>query len=383
MSTESSTHVRPAARPADRGRVEELLRSWYRRLRSRRLLVRDQFRRAFSKLGRTRIGSHLYYTALSRAFSREHHAVLYGRMKYHEELSAAIGGQVRLRRNVHRLEKGLISRPQRDVFAVDYIEDTIDSYVATVEAAESGLTDREEIEWCRDVLHSYFSQVGSHPRIDAARRRFEAAPDPVNRREVFKRPYLRELQHGSPVEYDALLDLARLRRSVRWFRDEPVSRELVDKALLVATQSPSACNRQPFEFLIFDDPARIQEVASCAGGSRGFRENFPMLAVVIGRQRAYFEERDRHVIYIDAALAAMSFVLALETLGISSCMINWPDVEQQERKLATLLCLEPDERPVMQIAIGYPDPQGLVPYSGKKSLERIRRYNHVRNADDA
>ena len=89
------------------------------------------------------------------------------------------------------------------------------------------------------------------------------------------------------------------------------------------------------------------------------------------------------MIYIDGALAAMSFVLALETLGLSSCMINWPDVEQQERKLARLLHLEPDERPVMQIAIGYPDPLGLVPYSGKKSLERIRRYNGVNVTDAA
>jgi nitroreductase len=71
----------------------------------------------------------------------------------------------------------------------------------------------------------------------------------------------------------------------------------------------------------------------------------------------------------------MALVFALETLGLSSCCINWPDVEAQEREMERLLGLEPDERPVMLIAIGYPDPDALVPASGKKSLDSLRRYD--------
>ena len=96
--------------------------------------------------------------------------------------------------------------------------------------------------------------------------------------------------------------------------------------------------------------------------------------MIVGRQRAYFSERDRHLIYIDGALAAMSFVLALETLGLSSCCINWADIEAQERKMARLLQLEPDERVIMLVAIGYPDPEERVPYSAKKMLHTLRRY---------
>ena len=39
--------------------------------------------------------------------------------------------------------------------------------------------------------------------------------------------------------------------------------------------------------------------------------------------------------------------------------------------------LDVDERVIMLIAIGYPDPQGLVAYSEKKSLAVIRRYNDL------
>ena len=43
--------------------------------------------------------------------------------------------------------------------------------------------------------------------------------------------------------------------------------------------------------------------------------------------------------------------------------------------MVSLLNLEPDERVVLLIAVGYPDPEGMVATSRKKSLERLRRYN--------
>jgi nitroreductase len=71
----------------------------------------------------------------------------------------------------------------------------------------------------------------------------------------------------------------------------------------------------------------------------------------------------------------MNFMLALETLGLASCPINWPDVESREREMEEALGLEPDERPVMLLAVGHPDPEGLVAYSQKKKLSRMRSYN--------
>jgi nitroreductase len=331
-------------------------------------------------MARRRITSWLYYVLFSRAFAREQHAVLYGRIKYQEGESAPDHNEALLRRNVHRLEKGLIMRPRRDVFAADYIEETVDSFLARRTAAACGPgLDPEGLEWAEDVLRSYFDVVGAHPGVDRARAAFvqglegEAARGAAGAER--KSPFVRDLSAPPPVAFEDLYRLARRRRSVRWFLPRPVERELVDQALLVAAQSPTACNRQPYEFRIFDDPEMVARVSALPGGSAGFRENFPMIVVVIGRQRSYFDERDRHVIYIDGALAAMSFAFALETLGLSSCMINWPDVEVRERRMAEMLRLEPDERPIMQIAVGYPDPDAPVPYSGKKSLDTIRRYN--------
>lgn len=139
------------------------------------------------------------------------------------------------------------------------------------------------------------------------------------------------------VDYDDLLELSKRRRSVGWLRQEPVPRELIRKAVDVASMSLSTCNRQPFEFHVFDDPELVEELAPLPAGMKGFHHNFPAIVVLVGELRNYYGERDRHLIYIDASLAAMGFVYAAETLGLSTCCINWPDIEEYEQKADEVL----------------------------------------------
>ena len=80
-------------------------------------------------------------------------------------------------------------------------------------------------------------------------------------------PHERGVAGPAPVKYEGLLDLARRRRSVRWFLQKPVPREMIDRAVAVAALSPSACNLQPFEFRVFDDAELTQKVASIPTGT--------------------------------------------------------------------------------------------------------------------
>jgi nitroreductase len=335
----------------------------------------------------SRLASQLYYILLSRAFAREQQAVLYGRYKYHENANHQEDADEfsLLRRNTHRLEKGLLMQPRRDVFALGYIKETVEAYSERVRALQNGRSrdgNHEELSWTRDVLVTYFQVTRKHPTIKQAHRVFLETEmekgfdisEPERGRGDKRIPYRRDLDEV-PVNYDELRRLAFKRRSVRWFSNEKVPRESIDKALSIALEAPSACNRQPYEFLVYDDPELVREISDLPGGTTGYAENIPVLVVIVGRLRAYFDERDRHVIYVDASLAAMNFMLALETLGLSSCPINWPDVEHRERAMEEVLSLEPDERPVMLLAVGYPDPEGLVAYSEKKELSQIRSYN--------
>ena len=325
----------------------------------------------------------LVYSLLSiPSFNREQFAVLRGRRDYYRNLNKARQSRTELRRNVHRLEKGMLMQPRRAVFALDYLVETIEFYERAVAhvACDSGQDDGELV-WAYGVLNAYFSAVDrDHPVVKKAMERFKntlPAYCPADDRKI---PYARAHGTKSAARYEDLLTLAQQRRSVRWFEQRPVPRELIDQALLVGRQSPSACNRLPYEFRIFDEPDLVRQVASIPFGSAGYAHQIPTIAVVVGRLNHYFSPRDRHVIYVDSALASMPFMLALETLGLGSSVINWPDFEPLERKIQSTLSLDVDERVIMLIAIGYPDPDGLVAYSEKKSLEIIRRYNDLGRA---
>jgi nitroreductase len=306
--------------------------------------------------------------------AREHQATTAGTRQFRRARGHAMSSDYVLRRGVHRLEKGLISRPRKATFATDYIEEVV-SHLAEAAAASGGVIEpNSEAAWAHDVLTEYFSVAGGAPEIDRARTAFLGIGASRDSTGQLLTPYERDLGAHTPVTYAALRELAVRRRSVRWFEDRPVPRELVDAAILVACQAPSACNRQPFEFLVFDEVDEAHRVAMLPGGADGFAWNVPVTVVVVGKLDAFFSDRDRHLIYIDGALAAMGFMLALETLGLSSCAINTPGVEASERRLAAHLGLAPFERPVMLIAVGYPDPSGKVPRSQKKSLDALRRY---------
>ena len=319
----------------------------------------------------------VYYALCSRSFRREHRGVVYGCLKYVKQARNPSGSQYLLRRNIHLLEKGLLMRPRRGVFALDFIQETITCYgrALQLEKTSPELACRTELQWAGDVLTRYFEVSGPHPIIDELRERFRTLQAGLPERAPTAVPHERGPAGLPPVKYEELLDLARRRRSVRWFLQKPVPREMIDRAVAVAALSPSACNLQPFEFRVFDDAELTQKVASIPMGTVGFRHNLPAIVVLIGKLHAWFSEADRHLIYIDASLAAAAFLFGLEAQGLGSCCLNWPDLEPQERRMGKLLGLEPDERVIMLIALGYPDPEGLVTYSQKKTLAELRSFN--------
>ena len=318
-----------------------------------------------------------YYALFNRGLDRETKAVLAGRRIFELNRNSPNETSSLVRRNVHRLEKGILMRPRRSVFALDYVQETVDAYAHLIqEQDKNDDRRREELAWAHDVISEYFKITDKHPRTDKARETFRALADPSSLRAVTSIPYKRSSQDYQIPCYDALVQLSKQRRSVRWFKQIPVDRSLVLKALEVATQAPSACNRQPFIFRFYDDPEMLRKVAKLPGGTKGFAHNFPMIAVVIGELRNYYSEKDRHLIYIDSSLAVMSFIFALETLGLSSCCINWPDIKEAEEQARNILELEEDQRPIMFIAIGHADPEGLVAFSQKKPPAELAVFNY-------
>lgn len=313
----------------------------------------------------------LYYLFFNRSFSREQHATVAGRLHHARYEASSDVAAVIVRRNIHRLEKGLCMRPARDVFALDYIDETLKAYGNLL--ASPHAHDQPLIRYAHDVLQAYFRATRWAPgarrpalfaRLNAERSRLTEHPTPAA-------PAAHQALPATDIGYAQFLTLTQRRASVRSFLPTPVPRAAIEQAVAAAAQAPSACNRQPLRYVAIADNPIKRQLTQLPMGTAGYAEGIPVVLAVVGDLSAYPFERDRHIIYIDASLANMQFMLALETLGLASCSINWPDMETRERKAAALLGLAPYERIVMLMAVGYPDPAGLVPHSEKKSVEEM------------
>ncbi|EJX1708274.1 nitroreductase family protein [Vibrio cholerae] len=335
------------------------------KIRAKRKNLSKTIMRLFSKSQKL---SALYYLIFNNNFNKEMQSVLKGNIKFDDYSKSPKSSSPQLRRNIHRLEKGLSMPERRNIFGEAFIIETVKLYIA---ATKTEAFSKSELEWAFDVLETFFSQVGSSEVIDFARELYVKNKICLES-DLTRVPYKKEKVLKSDISYDDLLVLAKQRSSVRWYLDKEVPDELLNKAIALATTAPSACNRQPFEFLVINDKNKAKEVVSCPAGTAGFSNQVPCTIVVVGNLSCYPTPADRHVIYIDAALASMQLMLALETLGLSSCPINWPENTIRENLLKNHVNLPDYKRVIMMISVGYGDEKSFIPFSSKKTVNELR-----------
>ena len=147
-----------------------------------------------------RILASIYYTFFSRNFGREQKAVLAGKLAYEQSLKEIGETSVLLRRNIHKLEKGLIMQPRRDVFGEGVIGETVKIYEIAI---KKGNLNTEEKKWFTDVLTKYFTVVKNTNTIMKVREKFEACVEQDNNSEKFI-PYTFDTLPELSVNYEQL-----------------------------------------------------------------------------------------------------------------------------------------------------------------------------------
>ena len=189
--------------------------------------------------------------------------------------------------------------------------------------------------------------------------------------DFIKKPYTQKERTPSSLSFDELEKLMLRRRSVRWFKNDLVKSTIFDKAVSIASQAPSACNRQPFRIINILHKKVIKDVTELAAGTSGFREQIPNLAVFIADYSNFPNERDRHVPYIDSSLFIMQLILLLETMGVGSCILNWAEDYRNNIEINKLLKLSNSERVIFLFAYGKPSDNCGIPYSEKKNPNQL------------
>jgi nitroreductase len=323
---------------------------------------------------------------LAKALRAESKATMAGLRALQDQFSRSISTVPNLRRSIHVLEKGLCFPKRKKIFGLNFIGPAVNLYA---EALENSKVSKSELKWASDVLNKYFQAVDHEaPEIKDSHKKFSSLPSLESSSEHTFSPY-REIDIPSYAKrftssgidaLDQFHELCRSRRSHRHFKKEPIPIETVRHAITAALESPSACNRQPFDYYMATEPEMIRKICELPLGVRGYGDDLPAMIVVVGNLGCYDETRDHHLIYIDSALATMTLMLALTSSGLGSVPINWPDIPEKHQQMRELLNLKPWQVPVMLLGLGIPDPDTMIAYSSKRSVNDV--LHHVKKTSN-
>ncbi|MBU1853944.1 MAG: nitroreductase family protein [Candidatus Omnitrophica bacterium] len=175
------------------------------------------------------------------------------------------------------------------------------------------------------------------------------------------------------------LELVKKRKSTRKYSRRPVSREIIDKCLEAARLAPSACNSQPWSFIVVDDE-KLKDAVNKAAFSgiysmNSFANSAPVLIIVITRRRGYMARLGgyfRGVQYslIDIGIACEHLILQAEEKGLGTCWLGWFN----EKEVKKILRIPKDKKVDIIISMGYPE-DGEIRDKKRKALSEIRRFN--------
>jgi nitroreductase len=162
------------------------------------------------------------------------------------------------------------------------------------------------------------------------------------------------------VDGKTMLNLILTRQSDRSYSDKPVENEKIERIIDAGRMAPSACNAQPWKFIIVIDPEIKTKVSEAASskllGLNSFVNQAPVLIVVV-RERANMSSRigttvkNRDYSLIDIGIASENICLQAKAEGIGSCMIGWFD----EKMVKKALGIPPSKRVELIIPLGYPE----------------------------
>ncbi len=194
-------------------------------------------------------------------------------------------------------------------------------------------------------------------------------------------------------------DLMNRRRSVRDYSTEAPPRECVELAIKTAASAPSGAHRQPWRFVLIDDPDLKKAIREAAEeeerenydnrfppewlhalaqlgttGDKPFLEDAPYLVVVFKESFGVDEKSDKITNYYvneSVGIACGMFIAALHTMGL----VTLTHTPSPMGFLSELLNRPPNEKPYILFPVGYPAEGAMVPDLKRKMFEEVVQVN--------
>jgi nitroreductase len=142
------------------------------------------------------------------------------------------------------------------------------------------------------------------------------------------------------------------RRSVRKYVQRSIPAETMQALLEAAMAAPSACCKDPWDFIVVSEPG-TQAAIAAALPNGGMLAQAPACIVVCGDlQRAHAGELS--YLLQDCAAAIENLLLAAQACGLGACWLGVHPRPERIAHLRTLFKLPEHIVPVSVIAIGWP-----------------------------
>ena len=175
----------------------------------------------------------------------------------------------------------------------------------------------------------------------------------------------------------AFLDLVKTRTSCRNYTRQPVTEEEINYCLEAARLAPSACNQQPWRFVIVrEEMLRLAlcERALLPGVAMPWMKNAPII-IAICADRSVFTHQLAPLIsgvnyhLLDIGIAGEHLALAATAQGLATCWIGW----FKEKQVKKILQIPARIQVLSLMTLGHP----AEPPEPRSRLERkdISRHN--------
>ena len=171
------------------------------------------------------------------------------------------------------------------------------------------------------------------------------------------------------------MTLSKIRQSCRNYQDKPIDHAVLEQIISAAQRTPSACNSQPWQFVVVESPDAVSQVAKAGQqlGINAFLDDAKAFVIIL-EQHAVLMAKLRTFIdsqYFakgDIGAAAVTVCYAAADAGVGSCIIGLYD----RGAINELLDQPKDTRIGALIALGYPKDDTIRDKVRKDQTEAVR-----------
>lgn len=142
------------------------------------------------------------------------------------------------------------------------------------------------------------------------------------------------------------------RRSVRKYKEDKISEEIIEELLHAAMSGPSACNKKPWEFYVITNEDKLEEIRKASLFAR-FKS--PLAIVTCGNLSKALPMQLSTYWIQDLSAATENILLRAVDLGLGACWCGAHPQKRVEENLRKCLDIPSNQVPLNIIFIGYPN----------------------------